>query len=84
MEIYKVTLRIQSKYGKTRTRKNSVYGHFSRSDYLAWYFQLDISLEGPQIKLTKRELHKIEILVWHIYSVSMQTTKYYKVLLVKN
>ena len=27
-----VTLRIQSKYGKIRTRKNSVFGHFSRSD----------------------------------------------------
>ena len=29
--IYRVNLRIQSKYGKIRTRKNSVFGHFSRS-----------------------------------------------------
>ena len=28
---YFVNLRIQSEYGKIRTRKNSVFGHFSRS-----------------------------------------------------
>ena len=33
-EIYRVNLRIQSKYGKIRTRKNSVFGLFSRSAYL--------------------------------------------------
>ena len=31
MEIYGVNLRIQSEYRKTRTRKNSVLGNFSRS-----------------------------------------------------
>ena len=31
-EIYGVNLRIQSKYKKIRTRKNSVLGHFSRRD----------------------------------------------------
>ena len=30
-EIFRVNLRIQSKYRKTRTRNNSVFGHFSRS-----------------------------------------------------
>ena len=30
--IYGVNFRVQSKYGKIRTRKNSVFGHFSRSD----------------------------------------------------
>ena len=30
-EIYGVNLSIPSKYGKIRTRKNSVFGHFSRS-----------------------------------------------------
>ena len=30
--IYNENLRIQSEYGKTRTRKNSVFGHFSHSD----------------------------------------------------
>ena len=30
-EIYGVNLRIQSEYRKIRTRKNSVFGHFSRS-----------------------------------------------------
>ena len=31
---YRVSIRIQSKYGKIRTRKNYVYGQFSGSDYL--------------------------------------------------
>ena len=30
-ERYSISLRIQSEYGKKRTRKNSVFGHFSRS-----------------------------------------------------
>ena len=30
-EIYSVNIRIQFEYGKKRTRKNSVFGHFSRS-----------------------------------------------------
>ena len=30
-EIFSVNLRIQSEYKKIRTRKNSVFGHFSRS-----------------------------------------------------
>ena len=32
MEIYGVNLRIQSEYGKIRSRKNSALGHFSRSE----------------------------------------------------
>ena len=32
MEIYRVNLRIQFEYRKIRTRKNSVVGHFSRSE----------------------------------------------------
>ena len=32
-EICGVNHRIQSKYGKIRTRKNSVFGQFSRSEY---------------------------------------------------
>ena len=31
-EIYGVNLRIQSEYRKMQTRKNSVFGHFSRSE----------------------------------------------------
>ena len=34
LERYFVSLRIQSKCGKRRTRKNSVFGHISRSDFL--------------------------------------------------
>ena len=33
-EIYSVKLRIQSEYRKMRTRNNSVFGHFSRSERL--------------------------------------------------
>ena len=32
MEMYSVNLRIQPKFRKIRTRKNSLFGHFSRSD----------------------------------------------------
>ena len=32
IEIYSVNLRIQSEYRKTRTRNNSVFRHFSRSE----------------------------------------------------
>ena len=31
-EIYPVNLRIQSEYGKIRTTKNSVFGHYSHSE----------------------------------------------------
>ena len=34
MEIYRVNIRIQSEYSKIRTRKNSIFGHFSRSGNL--------------------------------------------------
>ena len=33
-EIYSVNLYIQSEYGKIRTRKKSVFGYFSRSDFV--------------------------------------------------
>ena len=36
-EIYGVNLRVQSEYGKIRTRKNSIFGHFSRSDFVHLY-----------------------------------------------
>ena len=36
-EIYGVNIRIQSKHGKIRTRKNCVFGHFSRSENFAKY-----------------------------------------------
>ena len=40
-EIYRVNLRIQFKYRKIRTRKNSVFGHFSCGDYLRRYHFYD-------------------------------------------
>ena len=38
-EIYSIYLRIQSKYRKTRTRKNSLFGYFFRSDCVSVYFK---------------------------------------------
>ena len=49
----RVSLRIQSKCGKIRTRKNSVFGHFSRSvSYL---------LKMGKVKKKKTQLKKIPI-----------------------
>ena len=38
-EKYSVSLRIQSKYGKIRTRKKPVFGHFLRIDFLSNWLQ---------------------------------------------
>ena len=35
-EIYSINLCIQSEYRKIRTRNNSVFGHFSSSDFNVW------------------------------------------------
>ena len=37
-EKYEVSLRIQSEYGKIRTRKNSVFGHISHSEHFLWSY----------------------------------------------
>ena len=37
IEIYSVNLRIQSEYRKIRTRKNSIFGHFSHSDSVNFF-----------------------------------------------
>ena len=44
-ERYFVSLRIQSECGKIRTRKNSISGHFSRSDdIISWGNQSNLLL----------------------------------------
>ena len=48
-EIYSVDLRIQSKSGEMRTRKNSIFTHFSRNDQYTCYETMKVtssSLEG--------------------------------------
>ena len=46
---YSVTLRAQSECEKIRTRKNSVFGHFSRSDsFKKPFFRLDVFKEDYQ------------------------------------
>ena len=42
-EIYGVNLRIQLEYGNIRTRKNSVFGHFSRSAIKRTQFPLALA-----------------------------------------
>ena len=51
MDIYWVNLRIQSEYRKIRTRNNSVFGHFSRSDMfkLMHIFNKKFSFSRSQI-----------------------------------
>ena len=44
-----VSLRIQSECGKIRTRKNSVFGHFSRSEVFKHWTQLLVSSEDFKI-----------------------------------
>ena len=39
---YGVNLRIQNEWMKIRTRKNYVYGHFSRSEHSKFYFYASI------------------------------------------
>ena len=41
-EIYSVNLRTQSEHMKIWTRKNSVFGHFSRSDTIFWEDRLKL------------------------------------------
>ena len=41
--IRRVSLRIQSQYAKTRTRKNSVFEHFSRSELIAKTYSMNSS-----------------------------------------
>ena len=43
-EIYRVNLRIQFEYRKMRTRKNSVVGHFSRSEWVWDYMWLQVTM----------------------------------------
>ena len=47
-EIYGVNLRIQCKYKKIRTRKNSVFGHFSHSDKLLIPISLKLFVQSIQ------------------------------------
>ena len=59
-EIYGVNLRIQSEYGKKHTRKNSVFGHFSRSVIIlkSWLHRLSlkkIGLEGSSFLIKVRD-----------------------------
>ena len=52
-ERYGVSLCIQSECGKIRTRKNSVFGHFSRG---AWVLDDDIRSATPELPAAKRAL----------------------------
>ena len=60
-ERYEVSLRIQSKCGKIRTRNNYVFGHFSRSVKL---LKFNESLDDPsQFLLTRKDTFLLLMLV---------------------
>ena len=48
-EIYGVSLRIQSESGKIRTRENSVFGHFSLSDFPHGRKNIDVEIRMTHI-----------------------------------
>ena len=50
---YGVYLRIQSKCGKIRTRKNSVFGHLSRSDCTAWKLAVHFPSNLADLKIVE-------------------------------
>ena len=52
-ETYGVNLRIQSKCGKMRTRKNSVFGHLSRSDCTAWKLAVNFPSNWADLKIVE-------------------------------
>ena len=45
MKRYFVSLRIQSECEKIRTRNNSVFGHFLRSDYVAFLLKTEAKIQ---------------------------------------
>ena len=47
----RASLRIHSKYGKIRTRKNSIFGHFSHSDIIAFTWKRSLWKSLSVIKL---------------------------------
>ena len=54
-EIYPVNILIQFEYKKIRTRKNSVFGHFSRSDIEAEAINTELRNKQPKkTKFTKK------------------------------
>ena len=75
MQRYFVSLRIQSEYRKTRTRNNSLFGHFSRSvrkadgyEELKDIMKIDKSLEESdllkQLK-TKENNKQVNVLAYY-------------------
>ena len=59
-EIYRVNLRIQFEYRKMRTRKNSVVGHFSRSEWVWDYMWLQVTMGW-----NKRNSKWLEVIYMH-------------------
>ena len=71
-------VRIQSEYSKIRTRKNSVFGHFSRSAYSALFAILDtfsLSWMIPELKM----LAKLKKIITKIVNL-WNTNKTYNII----
>ena len=63
-ERYGVSLRIQSECGKIRTRKNYVFGHFSRSVSLNIYSLWSYYTSSGQIFYKLITIHTTDLLTW--------------------
>ena len=55
-EIYEVSFRIQSECGKIWTRKNSVFGHISRSVIQSYWKTLNNTRNFPKCRVTRESL----------------------------
>ena len=78
-EKYSVSLRIKSEFRKIRTRNNSVFGHFPRSDWFSKsVFDLNISVSGNWTKtllktyfVEQGKEYRLRVLFFHCVFQSM-------------
>ena len=66
------SLRIQSKCGKIRTRKNSVFGHFSCSELCRKLNIFDCNLNATISTITELQKQPSRVVLRKIYSENMQ------------
>ena len=84
-DIYSVNIRIQSKYRKIRTRKNSVFARFSRSDSKRESLEIHThnatneTNENKIIRILQTRFHILQFLMFLFPFISCKV--YYKFLL---
>ena len=55
-EIYSVNLVIQSKYGKIRARKSSIFGQFSYSAWLLWESEIQNLVKPLRLRFLQKQI----------------------------